>query len=159
MSISALPDLQSYTDPDAELYLTNWSSAKQPSIARMQDEHRSFPSLLSPKQHYYLLQCVWKRNTVPLPPRPFAILNRIGSGTCDRETPFLFTPPFHLTIKKLYTPHQQQHYIYYLLRENLVMNMSNDSRKRSLTLSPGLGCDGLHLERRCIRHVDTGQLS
>jgi hypothetical protein len=48
VSISALPGLQSYTDPDSELYVTNWFSAKQPSIARMQDEHRSFPSLLSP---------------------------------------------------------------------------------------------------------------
>jgi len=102
VSTSALADLQSYTD--SEIYVTNWSSAKQPSIARMQDEHRSFPSLLSPKQHYSLLRCVWKRNTVPLPPRPFAILNRIGSGTCDRETPFLFTPPFHHIIKKLLTP-------------------------------------------------------
>ncbi len=78
------------------------------------------------------------------PPRPFAILNRIGSGTCDRETRFLFTPPFHhiikkllapvrvtekhrfssprpstLLSKKLYTPHQQQHYIYLLIKRKV----------------------------------------
>ncbi len=134
----------------------------------IQNEHRSFPSLSIFLQHYYLLWCVWPK------------LNRIGSGTCyretsylftpyqktigsstcDRETPFLFTPPFHHTIKKLCTPHQQQHYRYYFTREKFKSWLClNDSRKRSLTLSPGLGCDGLHRERRWIRHVDTGQLS
>jgi hypothetical protein len=30
--------------------------------------------------------------------------NTIGSGTCGRKTPFLSTPPFHQIIKKLLAP-------------------------------------------------------
>ncbi len=137
---------------------TLWPACPMP----IQNEHRSFPSLSIFLQHYYLLWCVWQRNTVFFHPPPFRqtkqdclryVLQRntvpldpssknywlqyvwqkntvslhpalppyhqkaIGSGTCDRETPFLFTPPFHHTIKKLYTPHQQQQYRYYLTRE------------------------------------------
>ncbi len=91
MSISSLPDLHSYKDPDFELYVTNCSSASlcanfllvglycttldssaSLALVRVRKEHSSFPPRPSTLQNYWLRY-----------------------GTCAKRTLFFSTQPFH----------------------------------------------------------------